>query len=126
MKKLTIGSLKYGSTKSTVMLNQPVMTEKLKENDATNKAAETNKILEIKQNQRMYQVKVKKNQSILDAALEQNLTLEYSCKKGTCGKCKVIVVNGNTSLQPVNNLEDKKLHDLVKSGYRLACQAKAR
>lgn len=126
MKKLTIGSLKYSSTKSTVVMNQPVMSEKLRGNDAINQTAETNKILEIKQNQRTYHVKVKKDQSILDAALEQNLNLEYSCKKGTCGKCKVIVVNGNTSLQPVNHLEDKKLNRLINNGYRLACQAKAR
>ena len=48
----------------------------------------------MEQNQRYFQVEVKKDQSILDAALEQNLSLDYKCKKGTCGKCKVKLVNG--------------------------------
>lgn len=87
------------------------------------KVNETNRVLEIKQNQRYFQVKVKKGKSILDAALEQNLSLDYKCKKGTCGRCKVKLVSGDTHLQPANNLEEKKLQHLIQSGFRLACQA---
>jgi len=45
----------------------------------------------------------------------------HQCKKGTCGKCKVKLINGSTYLQPANSLEEKKLNDLVQSGFRLAC-----
>ncbi|WP_411844511.1 2Fe-2S iron-sulfur cluster-binding protein [Schinkia azotoformans] len=41
----------------------------------------------------------KKGQSILEAAPEQKLSLNYKCKKGTCGKCKVMAVNGRNDLQ---------------------------
>ncbi|WP_338450708.1 2Fe-2S iron-sulfur cluster binding domain-containing protein [Niallia oryzisoli] len=126
MKKLTIGSLKYGSIKSNVSVDQPAFVERLKANETNTTVKETGKIVDIKQNQQSFQVKVKKGQSILDAALEQNFPLEYSCKKGTCGKCKVNVVNGDTYLQPTNSQEEKKLQDLIKRGFRLACQAIAR
>ena len=62
----------------------------------------------------------------MDAALEQNVYIDYKCRKGVCGKCKVKLVNGSTNLQPANSLEEKKLHYLIQSGFRLACQAKAR
>ncbi|KAA9018329.1 2Fe-2S iron-sulfur cluster-binding protein [Niallia endozanthoxylica] len=119
MKKLTIGSLKYDLIVSNHQMNQAVYTEKPNGN-------ETNRVMEIKQNQRYFQVKVKKGQSILDAALEQNVSLDYKCKQGTCGKCKVKLVNGGTYLQPANSLEEKKLHHLIQNGFRLACQATAR
>ncbi|MCQ6275222.1 2Fe-2S iron-sulfur cluster binding domain-containing protein [Bacillus sp. V3B] len=119
MKKLTIGSLRYDRMNSNVSIDQPVYMEKPNVN-------ETNRVMELEQNQRYFQVEVKKDQSILDAALEQNLSLDYHCKKGTCGKCKVKLLNGSTDLQPANSLEEKKLHDLIQSGFRLACQAKAR
>ena len=119
MKKLTIGSLKYDRIKSIVSIDQPVYRERSTVN-------ETNRVMEIKQNQRYFQWEVKKGQSILDAALEQNVSLDYKCKKGTCGKCKVKLVNGSTYLQPVNSLEEKKLNHLIQSGFRLACQAEAR
>lgn len=119
MKKLTIGTLKYDSIKSIVSMDQPVFIERQTVN-------EINKVIAIKQNQRYFQVPIKKGQSILDAALEQNLSLDYKCKKGTCGKCKVKLVNGSTYLQPANSLEEKKLHDLIQGGFRLACQALAR
>src|SRR4029453_17855061 len=100
--------------KSTTLIDQPVSTERPTDN-------EKNKVMEIKQNQRYFQVEVKKGQSILDAALEQNLSLDYKCKKGTCGKCKVKLVNGSTYLQPANDLEEKKLNNLIQSGFQLAC-----
>ncbi len=119
VKKLTIGSLRYDRIKSIVSIDQPVYMEKSTVN-------ETNRVMEMEQNQRYFQVEVKKGQSILDAALEQNVSLDYNCKKGTCGKCKVKLVNGSTYLQPANSLEEKKLHHLIQSGFRLACQAIAR
>ncbi|WP_394236724.1 2Fe-2S iron-sulfur cluster-binding protein [Niallia oryzisoli] len=126
MKKLTIGSLKYDSIKHSISPEQPNVIPIQKNNDPNTAASRINNVLAIEQNQHSFQVKVQKGQSILDAALEQNLNLEYSCKKGTCGKCKVKVVGGGTYLQPVNSREEKKLHYLTKSGYRLACQAIAK
>ena len=120
VKKLTIGSLKYDNIMSNVSIEQPVFIETPTVNETNSRG------IEIKQNQRYFQIEVKKGQSILDAALEQHASLDYKCKKGTCGKCKVKVVNGGTYLQPANSLEENKLQHLIQSGYRLACQAIAR
>lgn len=38
---------------------------------------------------------VSDNQSILQAALEANVPLEYSCSTGRCGTCKVKLIKGN-------------------------------
>ena len=119
VKKLTIGSLRYDRVKRNVSIDQPFYMERPTVN-------ETNRVIEMEQNQRYFQVEVKKDQSILDAALEQNLSLDYKCKKGVCGKCKVKLVSGNTHLQPENSLEEKILHHLIQNGFRLACQAIAR
>jgi ferredoxin, 2Fe-2S len=119
VKILTIGSLKYDRITSSFSMDQAVNAEKAN-------VIETNRVIEIKQNQRYFQLKVNKGKSILDAALEQNLSVDYKCKQGTCGKCKVKLVSGNTYLQPANSLEEKKLHHLIQSGFRLACQAIAR
>jgi ferredoxin, 2Fe-2S len=121
MKRLTIGSLKYESViKKVDSIESPVVIEK----KVTKKANEA--VIEVEQNQKSFHIQVKKGQPILEAALEQNLPLDYSCKKGTCGKCKVKIIKGSTNLQPVNSLERKKLSRLVEREYRLACQAIAR
>jgi 2Fe-2S ferredoxin len=119
VKKLTIGSLKQNYMSRTVSSDQSVYMEKPVVNH-------TNRVLGIQQNERYFQVKVKKGESILGAALQQNIGLDYSCKKGTCGKCKVKVVNGSAYLQPANKLEEKKLEHLIQCEFRLACQAIAK
>jgi ferredoxin, 2Fe-2S len=119
VKKLTIGSLRYDRQKSNGSIDQPIYMERSAVNG-------TNSLIEMEQNQRLFKVEIKKGQSILDAAIEQDVALDYSCKKGTCGKCKVKLVNGSTFLQPANRLEEKKLNHLIQGGFRLACQAKAR
>jgi ferredoxin, 2Fe-2S len=125
MKKLTIGSLKYDRISLSVSVDPPVKIDQHLKivNPSVN---ETKRIMEIEQNQTHFQIAVKKNQTILDAALEQNLALDYKCKKGTCGKCKVKVVSGRTYLHPANSLEENKLNHLLQTGFRLACQAKAK
>ena len=59
VKKLTVGSLKYDGMKSSFSIDQAVNREQKNVN-------ETNRTIEIKQNQRYFQVKVKKGQSILE------------------------------------------------------------
>ena len=99
MKNLTIGSLRYNRYKSTVLIKQPVIMER----PTINK---TNRTIEIKQNQRYFQVEVKKDK-LFRTNFEQNVYLDYKCRKGVCGKCKVKVANGSTYLQPANSLEEK-------------------
>ena len=99
MKKLTIGSLKNnGKTLSIKLCNDQVTPP------------ETKKVIEIEQHEAWYRLEIEKNQSILDTALKQGIALDYKCKQGTCGKCKIKVLNGHNFLQASNQLEEKKLH----------------
>jgi len=60
--------------------------------------------------------------SILQLAQEIGLPLQSTCGgKKRCGKCKVVVEETNASLPPPSDLEQEKLGELVKKGYRLAC-----
>lgn len=60
--------------------------------------------------------------SILQLAQEIGLPLQSTCGgKKRCGKCKVVLKQTNASLPPLSDLEQEKLGDLVKKGYRLAC-----
>lgn len=58
------------------------------------------------------------NETLLDAALRANLTLEYSCKTGRCGTCKSTVLFGRT----LAVLDEVGLTDSEKAaGWILTC-----
>jgi len=60
--------------------------------------------------------------SILQLAREIGLPLQSTCGgKKRCGKCKIVIEETNVSLPPPSDLEQEKLGELVKKGYRLAC-----
>jgi CDP-4-dehydro-6-deoxyglucose reductase len=64
---------------------------------------------------------VNEGESVLMAALRQGVMLPYSCKNGTCGSCKGIVVSGEVHypFHPPMALEKADFAE----GYALMCQA---
>lgn len=111
-KQLTIGSLKPGRTTFYQTLEKsPAPSEPVKN------------WIEIEQHQSRFQVKTAQNKTLLDTALNQNINLDFKCRKGTCGKCRVKVLEGGSLLCPVNDAEQKKLGEEIDDGYRLSCQA---
>jgi CDP-4-dehydro-6-deoxyglucose reductase len=49
--------------------------------------------------------------TILNAALSENINLEYSCKNGHCGQCRAVLVEGDvTVLEEIR--EQVALHSL--------------
>ncbi|MGJ8589637.1 MAG: 1,2-phenylacetyl-CoA epoxidase subunit PaaE [Yoonia sp.] len=60
-----------------------------------------------------------KDQSILDAALENALDAPYACKAGVCSTCKCKVLEGEVEMLANHALEDYE----VAQGYVLSCQA---
>ncbi|MBC7318477.1 DUF4445 domain-containing protein [Candidatus Bipolaricaulota bacterium] len=62
---------------------------------------------------------------ILEIARDANITIRSDCGgKGLCGKCKIIIINGEVS--EVNEIEREHLTlNEIRDGYRLACQVKA-
>lgn len=61
-------------------------------------------------------------QSILQSALDAGFHLEYSCKDGRCGKCKVKIINGAVERQEKfsSSITLKEIND----GYLLSCMTK--
>ncbi|MBM7570596.1 2Fe-2S iron-sulfur cluster-binding protein [Aquibacillus albus] len=117
-RRLTVGSLKERPAKPSVNVTAvekgPTKVMKRK------KPVPSIKVL---QNNSVYKVIPKANQTLLDTALNQDQMLSFKCKKGTCGKCMVKVLNGMECLREPTIQEDKKLETKLNQGYRLACQA---
>ncbi len=65
--------------------------------------------------------RVEPEQSVLAAALSANLNLAHDCKSGTCGTCRVKLVEGEISYreEPMGLLPEE-----AEAGYALACQAR--
>lgn len=60
-----------------------------------------------------------KDQSVLDAALENALDAPYACKAGVCSTCKCKVLEGEVEMVANHALEDYE----VARGYVLSCQS---
>lgn len=61
------------------------------------------------------------SQTILEAAEEVGVNIEYSCREGTCGICKTRLLSGTVTMEVEDGLEvADKAQNII-----LACQAKA-
>lgn len=60
-----------------------------------------------------------KDQTILDAALENAMDAPFACKAGVCSTCRCKVVEGEVEMVANHALEDYE----VEKGYVLSCQA---
>ena len=65
-------------------------------------------------------IDVNEHESILDAALRNDLFIEYSCRNGQCGACKTQVTSGNTFVihEELSLTEEELLSGLVLSCCR--------
>ncbi|RXT08759.1 2Fe-2S iron-sulfur cluster-binding protein [Ammoniphilus sp. CFH 90114] len=115
-KSLSVGSLKPGSkVKSPVPSPTNISIPKQPE--------QMDQSIRISQGQSHFSITPVKHTTLLSAALEQKQSVEYKCMKGTCGKCTVKVLDGQSLLSAPNQQENKKLDGALSQGYRLACQA---
>lgn len=60
-----------------------------------------------------------KNQTILEASLENNMDAPHACKAGVCSTCMCRVVEGEVDMVTNHALEDYE----VEKGYVLSCQS---
>lgn len=58
-------------------------------------------------------------ESILELAEENNIDLEYECRQGLCGTCKVKLLSGDVEMEAEDGLED----DEIQNGFILTCVA---
>ncbi|MFD0964576.1 2Fe-2S iron-sulfur cluster-binding protein [Pseudofulvibacter geojedonensis] len=66
-----------------------------------------------------FNVIVKENETILDAALKQGIDAPYSCQGGVCSSCICMVTEGEVTLLKNSVLTDGEIEE----GLTLACQA---
>ncbi len=66
-------------------------------------------------------VTAEKNQSILEAALANDLDAPFACKAGVCSTCRCRVIEGEVEMIANHALEDYE----VEKGYVLSCQSYA-
>jgi len=67
-----------------------------------------------------YVVPVKRNQAILEIALDQGLDMPYSCQSGLCTACRGKCTEGDISTEDAEGLSQSELDE----GYRLLCIGK--
>lgn len=69
-----------------------------------------------------HELQVQSGENLLDAALDRNVDLDYSCKDGSCDTCTVRILSGMENLSPVRDEERDMLdEDEIAAGCRLAC-----
>jgi ring-1,2-phenylacetyl-CoA epoxidase subunit PaaE len=66
-----------------------------------------------------YQVLVKPHETILEAALREDIDLPYSCQAGMCTACMGKCVSGKVHMDEEDGLTDKE----IQQGYILTCVA---
>ena len=63
------------------------------------------------------------DETLLAAALRQNVGLPYGCQEGACGACKCKVTYGQVALE--GHLDSALSADEAAQGYTLTCRARA-
>ncbi|MCF6137244.1 2Fe-2S iron-sulfur cluster-binding protein [Pseudalkalibacillus berkeleyi] len=125
-KQLTIGSLKKNILDMKRQQHNEIEDTSVNENQSIlngrQESDHSSKIF-VKQKSVVCAVQPMNEMTLLDSALEQSCHLEHKCKKGTCGKCTVRILKGQSVLSNPNDLENEKLGSQLGDGYRLACQA---
>lgn len=67
-------------------------------------------------------LEVNSGENMLDAALDRDVDLEYSCKDGGCDTCTVKILSGMEFLEDIYDEERDMLdEDELASGHRLSC-----
>ena len=62
-------------------------------------------------------IQVGKGKTILQAALDQNMEIPYSCRSGMCSSCKAKCISGQVKMLDGHLLPEAEVND----GYVLTC-----
>ena len=64
---------------------------------------------------------IAKNKNIIEASLEKNIKLAYSCKSGICGTCKAKIISGE--IQKNNKINHILTKSEIDNNIILLCQS---
>ena len=95
----------------------PAQEKKIEENSHGRKNAKATIILDGDE----FQLEIKANESILEAALRMNIDAPYACQGGSCCTCRAKLMEGKVEMEVNYALLDKE----VIEGFILTCQSYA-
>jgi len=73
------------------------------------------------------QVDAPEGMTILELAQKHEVDWNSNCKRGTCARCRCLVMDGREYLSETNEAELNRLEpEELEEGYRLACQTRIR
>lgn len=67
-----------------------------------------------------HEVEVPSNKTILEAALDQDMDMPFSCQSGLCTACRGKLISGNVDMEEEDGLSEEELNQ----GYILNCVSK--
>lgn len=69
-------------------------------------------------------VEAEEGLTLLDHAIKHQVDWSYSCTRGTCARCRCLIVEGSQYLEEITDEEWDRLEpEEFDEGYRLGCQA---
>lgn len=69
-------------------------------------------------------VEAEEGLTILDHAIKHKVDWSYSCTRGTCARCRCLIVEGKELLDEITDEEWDRLEpEEFEEGFRLGCQA---
>ncbi|MNI21983.1 Benzoate 1,2-dioxygenase electron transfer component [compost metagenome] len=81
-------------------------------------------MLELKARKVQKVVEIESGLSLLALAIKNDVDWGFSCKRGSCARCRCFVASGMEFLEEPTEAEDIRLEpEELERGYRLACQA---
>lgn len=108
--------------KANTSINTDKSTNTAKSMNPNSSKLQQTRLIRLQQNQHELVVTPLPGQTLLQAARSQAQPIDFKCGQGTCGRCRVKVIEGSTLLAPSNQAEQNKLGRELAQGYRLACQ----
>lgn len=80
--------------------------------------------IELKGRSKSVTIPFKQGNTILELALEHAVDWGFSCSRGTCARCRCLILEGRDLLNEITDAEKARLEeDEIEAGYRLGCQA---
>ena len=79
----------------------------------------SNSIVKINMDGDEFNFKMSSSEYILDAALDNDVDLPYSCQSGVCTACQGKILKGTVTMDVSDGLSDEEIEE----GYILSCQS---
>ena len=91
--------------------------KKKAEKSASEQSAPGECLVKIHYDGEVHEIKLKKDEFILETALDKGIDLPYSCQSGLCTACRCKKINGNVKMDEEEGLSESELNE----GYVLIC-----